>query len=169
MKSDDELTETAVHFVLAMMQSASTDTIRPIQWWERARAALETSAAVAESWPQMVSKFAQKIQVIALRGKTSHKVASLGPLIGDDGWERFRSLCQRDALYIVAMAQAKRDELKGIRKTDEKHYGTRAIEAEERLRETVLEVSGLRNRIAELEADNQALKGAVHAEHDGKN
>jgi hypothetical protein len=34
----------------------------------------------------------------------------IGEQIVDNGWwQRFRFLCERDALYIVAMAQASRD------------------------------------------------------------
>lgn len=158
--TDLEITDIAVDFVLAMMSSASTDNIRPLDWWTRARSALETSASVAESWPQMVSKFGSKIQVDACRGKTSHALVTLKARLGD-GFGTFRALCQRDALYIVAMAQAKRDEQKEVRKGDEKHFGERALAAEETIRLMTVDAGTARNRILELEADNAALKGAL--------
>ena len=111
MRSDEELTTAAIDFVLAMMASASTSNIKPLDWWERARTALETSAAVAESWPQMVSKYGAKVQVIALKSKTAHEIARLGQVVSkNEDFERLRYLAQRDALFITAMAQVTRDE-----------------------------------------------------------
>lgn len=159
--TDRDLTDLAVEFLLAMMSSASTDVIRPLDWWERARAALETSAAVAESWPQMVAKFGQKIQVTATRAKTSSRLSSIGQQLADEAvFERFRYLAQRDALYVAAMAQARRDEEKDVVREDRKHYGERALEAEEAIRLVRYELERAKNRIAELEEDNRVLRQA---------
>lgn len=108
---DMELIDLAVRMVLAMMRSASTDNVKPMDWWDRARTALEASASVAESWSQMVSKFGAKIQVISLKDSSAREICSVGDGVTAN-WDRFRALAQRDALYITAMAQARRAEEK---------------------------------------------------------
>lgn len=105
--SDDDLTDIAVEVVLAMMTSVSTETIQPINWWPRAKSALSVAAVQAESWSQFISKMGQKLQINTLRKKSSLKVVGLR--VPDEYFPRFRTLCQRDSLYIVAMAQAERD------------------------------------------------------------
>lgn len=105
---DEVLTDAAVELVVGFMRSADTDIIRPVDWWPRAKTALIVSAAVAETYPAMVSKFLGKIQVPAPRKETTQVIAAVGAQLtewGPDAWERFRFLCERDALYIVAMAQ----------------------------------------------------------------
>ena len=157
--NDQELTGIAVDFVLTMMSSASTDNIRPLDWWTRARSALEVSAAVAESWPQMVAKFGSKVQIVAVKGKTSHKLAHLGKGLSEGDFDRFRYLAQRDALFVVAMAQVKRDSQKEVRKQDTAHYGERALVAEDRIRCLEVDNASLLNKVGELTADNKALRG----------
>ena len=111
--SDDGLEDFAIRFVLAMLRSADPEIIGPRNWWERARTALETSAACAESWSQMVSRCGVKLQVRQTTAGTSSEIKALGEALDDPAvFERFRYLSQRDALYIVAMARARRDEEK---------------------------------------------------------
>ena len=117
---DDELIDAAVDLVLAMAASASTDVIRPVDWWPRQRvsahasqvgrlrAALEVAAAEAESLPHMVSRMSAKLQIQALHSASSRSIVVItGAVAGD--WPRFRELAQRDAIYITAMAQVERD------------------------------------------------------------
>lgn len=108
--SDEAMTDLAVRLVLTLMASASTDKIRALDWWSRAKSALVTAAAAAESWGHMVSKMAEKLQIDVLRLASSRSISSIGrALKRSDEWVRFRTLCERDAVYIVAMAQVERD------------------------------------------------------------
>ena len=96
----------AQRLVLAMMRSASTDKISPKQWWERARSALETAAVAAESWPHLISEMARKLQIETLSAPSANEVCSM--VSEATPFEEFRSVCERDALYVVALAQAQR-------------------------------------------------------------
>lgn len=108
--TDSELIDLSIRFVLAMLRSADTDVIGPKRWWERAKTSLETSASQAESWPQMVSKAGAKLQILAPLAVTAKEISSIGSKLSDEiTFERFRHLCQRDALYIVAMARANKE------------------------------------------------------------
>lgn len=106
---DEKLTDLAVDVVLSMMSSASTDKISPLAWWPRAKSSLETAADVAESWQHMVSKMAAKLQIDSTTNATAAALKIIGEKIGDS-FGRFRNLCRRDAIFIVAMAQAEREE-----------------------------------------------------------
>lgn len=109
--ADEALTDLAVEFVIGMLRSASTDRIRPVDWWPRAKAALVVAASVAETWAQFVSRMGRKLQIDATHYATSDVIEVIGSRLRETGsFERFRYLCQRDALYVVAMAQAKRAE-----------------------------------------------------------
>lgn len=114
---DDTLTDMAVNLVLGLMRSADTDVIHPFDWWPRAKTALVVSASIAESYASMISRFLEKIQVSAPTTETSKIVAETKNTLASlgDVWERFRFLCERDALYIVAMAQA----TKQLRRSDD--------------------------------------------------
>ena len=106
---DAVLTDLAVEWIRAAMKSASTDTIDPRDWWERARTALVTAASTAETWPQMVARQLGKLQVKATVETTANAVRVVGEQLtelGPAAWPRFRALCERDGLYIAAMAQS---------------------------------------------------------------
>ena len=113
--TDDDLAGLAVDLVLALMASASTDQIRPVDWWPRARAALETAAAASSGLRRMVSVMGRKLQIDGAMGERSAiSVARMAETLAPpDIFARFRSLCQRDALFIVAAAQTRRAEQKG--------------------------------------------------------
>lgn len=108
--TDDVLTDLAVNLVLGLMRSADHEVIRPVDWWPRAKTALVVSASIAESYPSMISRYLEKIQALAPTAETSKIVAETKNTLASlgDVWERFRFLCERDALYIVAMAQAEK-------------------------------------------------------------
>jgi hypothetical protein len=103
------LIEIAVKFVLCMKRSVPKDTISPEYLWPRVSSALETAASIAENWPQMVSKMAQKLGATAPHTATSSELRSLYGEIGAH-WDAWRYLCERDTFYIVAMAQAQNTE-----------------------------------------------------------
>lgn len=108
LELEESITDLAVNFVVGMMRSASTEIIRPLDWWPRAKAALVVAASTAETYPAMVSRFLEKVQVSAATEPTCHVIDETRIAIdafGETGFERFRFLCERDALYIVAMSQ----------------------------------------------------------------
>lgn len=112
LMTDEGLTERAVRFLLTMLASASTEKIDPRDWWDRARSALETGAT-SDDWPRMVSRIGKKLQIDSLTEASSVSVSEIGADLADTySFRRFRAICKRDALYITAMAQARRAEQK---------------------------------------------------------
>ena len=107
--TDDDRMFAAVELTLAMLASVGPDKIKPLDWWIRARSALETAAACAGSWSEMVSEMGRKLQVEALQLKSTTRLAAVEPLAADD-FETFRRLCEQQSLYVVAQAQLKRKE-----------------------------------------------------------
>lgn len=106
---DDKLTEIAVKLVLGLMRSANTETINPLDWWSRAKTALVVSASVCDRYAPMISRFLEKIQATASTMETAMVILEVERELEElKEWERFRFLCERDALYIVAMAQAEK-------------------------------------------------------------
>ena len=95
-----------VRLVLAVMRSASTEKIRPVDWWTRAQSALHSASAMSQSYGQMVSIMGHKLQIATFQRNSAIEISSIGVSIED--FERFRFECERDALYIVAEAQARR-------------------------------------------------------------
>ena len=111
--TDEELTQIGIDYILGILRSASTDVIDPKKWWERAKTALETGAAAAATFPQMVSKTANKLQIGAPTESTSNVISSISLRLTDQkDFERFRYICQRDSIYIIALARIQRDEQK---------------------------------------------------------
>jgi len=107
--TDEMAMECGVRLVLAMMRSASTDKIRPIDWWARAKSALETAAASAEDLPRMVSVMGRKLQIEVTNAETSREISLLDVQIGNLGaFESVRRLCEDQSLYVVAIAQHRR-------------------------------------------------------------
>jgi hypothetical protein len=107
MTTDDgHIDVLGVRLVLAMMQSASTNNIRPVDWWTRAQSAIHSAAAMATSYGQMVSVMGRKLNIDTFTRASSVEISSIGAAIED--FEAFRYECERDALYIVAEAQARR-------------------------------------------------------------
>lgn len=109
--TDDEKLRAGIDLVRAMMGSASTDKIRRIEWWSRAKTALETAAASAGSYGSMVSTMGRKLQIDVTATCTGEAVARVGLAVAAD-FEAFRRYCEREALYIVAICQAESKERK---------------------------------------------------------
>lgn len=120
--TDEQLQQLAARFVLAMMSSASTSKIKPIDWWVRAQSALEAAAAMSDSLPQMASKMARKLQIEAPESWTSREVKSVSSDLGEE-FERFRSLCEREAFFIIAMARVERDRQLAAREREHADFG----------------------------------------------
>src|SRR5690606_17849209 len=91
----------AATLVRAMMASASSEKIRRIEWWQRAKSALETAAMSADSFSSMVSAMARKLQIDVTTTTTGLDVANLALAVEPD-FESFRRFCEREAIYVVA-------------------------------------------------------------------
>lgn len=103
--TDDQKLQAATELVRAMMRSVPPKTIRAIDWWERARNALEIAAMSSSSFSSLISEMGRKLQIVATRKVSGVIVADIDTLIGPH-FEAFRSYCEREALYIIAMCQA---------------------------------------------------------------
>jgi hypothetical protein len=105
----DDMQDLAVELVLAIMRSASTEKIRPMDWWVRAQSAMHSAAAMAQGYGQMVSIMGRKLQIATYTQNSAIVISSIGrELKNEEGFELFRDMCESDTLYIVAEAQARR-------------------------------------------------------------
>jgi hypothetical protein len=102
-----DLIDAGAELLLAVLASASTDKIRPVDWWTRARSALETGAACAESVPEMVATMGRKLEVEVTSPASAQRVVALEARVRGE-FEALRRTCERQALYVVAVAQARR-------------------------------------------------------------
>lgn len=93
--------------VLAMMASASTDKIRAMDWWPRAKAALMNAAESESSWGGIVTRMARRLQIDMTTLATGKAISSIE--IPDGEVREFAALVRREAVYIVAAAQIERD------------------------------------------------------------
>ena len=144
--SDAALSTLATQFVLAMMASASTQKIRPMDWWERAKSALVTSAAASENRRDLVTRFAKRVQIQTLTAASVDRLNCLSSLDDPAVFQRFVRVVSREAVFIVAMAQEKR-----------------ADEREEKAAKTA-QTSDLLDKIEALTIDRDAWKNRAHEE-----
>lgn len=107
MKSDEELMMHAVDLVLSMMSMASTDNIRPIDWWPRAQSALEAATARARTWGELVSIMAEKLEIRTIRKAQASSICSFEP--GPQMLRQWKRVVRTQAVYIVALAQVERE------------------------------------------------------------
>lgn len=123
----------AIDLVRTMMASASSDNIRRIEWWSRAKTALETAALRADSFGSMVSVMARKLQIDVTTIKTAERVAELAVRVDD--FTAFSRFCATEALYVVAIAQAeskeRRDERERTQGDVVDHYGAPNLQPDE--------------------------------------
>lgn len=105
--TDDRLTALARDLVLAMMASASTERIKPVDWWDRAKTALVAATERATSWGQLVDTMASKLEIETLRGDSARVICALA--LGGADFRRFRQAVKSTAVYIVAEARVIRD------------------------------------------------------------
>lgn len=123
---DETIQRMAADLLVQVMRSASTDDIRPIDWWPRARSAMETAASVARSYGQLVAKMARKLQIEAYREASSRSISEIGAELdaaGPGAFARFRRVAKRDAAFIVAMAQIQNDERRAERQAHQATKG----------------------------------------------
>lgn len=109
----DEQMRQAINLVRAMMGSASTDKIRRIEWWSRAKSALETAAMSSDSFGSLVSTMGRKLQIDVTTISTGEQIATVGLAVASD-FETWRRFCATEALYVVAIAQAESKERKEL-------------------------------------------------------
>lgn len=108
--SDDDLHDCGVRMLLAILRSASTDDIAPRDWWRRAQAALQAGAGMSASFRQMASKMSSKLEIQAPTKRTAQELSSISSELAEHAqFERFRSLCERDAFMVAADAQVVRE------------------------------------------------------------
>lgn len=110
--TDEKMHLAGKALVQTMMRSASIDKIRPLDWWTRARSALEGAARSSSSFSGLVSAMARKLQIDAAGPETSTDLAFLADEVPAADFPAFRRFCEREALYIVAMARASSEERK---------------------------------------------------------
>ncbi|KZS63115.1 hypothetical protein [Mycobacterium ostraviense] len=112
---DDELMDATVRWLSALLDSATVQEIGVSNWWSRAKTALETAAASADTYSQAVSVAARKLQIDTLRQASSAQL--LGPGSTEDvispRLDEWRLLAQRDAVYIVGLVQIQRAARRG--------------------------------------------------------
>lgn len=130
----DQKLQCAIDLVRTMMSSASSDHIRRIEWWSRAKIALETAAARADNFGSMVSVMARKLQIDVTTIATGERVAELATRIDD--FAVFSKFCATDALYVVAIAQAESKQRRGERERSQgdivDHYGAPNLQPEDK-------------------------------------
>lgn len=104
------LADLAVEFVNAILDSVDTAVIKPMDFWERAKTALETGAAISTTWATCVSKTGRKLQISTLTKSSGETVTRIGIALGDPAaFAAFRRLIARDGIYLIAMARVARD------------------------------------------------------------
>lgn len=108
--SDLDLYTMAVDFLDALLTVVhKEETIPYTSRYDRARTALETAAASADSWPQCASRAARKLQVDTPDEWLSQAVVRIGKHLGDRSvYRRWARLAERDALYITAVTRERR-------------------------------------------------------------
>lgn len=104
MTPDEQLRQ-AINLVRAMMGSASSEKIRRIEWWSRAKSALETAAMSSDNFGSMVSVMGRKLQIDVTTISTSQEIAEVAGVVASD-FESWRRFVATEALYVVAIAQA---------------------------------------------------------------
>jgi len=84
--------------------SMSSEKIRRIEWWIRQKSAVESAAQSADSFGSLVSMMADKLQIDVTTVETGHHLADLAERVTDV--PAFIRYLEREAIYVIAMAQA---------------------------------------------------------------
>lgn len=103
----DDMNTIGARLVLAMLQSASTDVISPMDWWPRARTALETAAQSSDHYSGMISIMGKKLQIEVLRDQSVAEILLIDHEVRGQ-FDEFRRHLDAEALFVIAMAQAQR-------------------------------------------------------------
>ena len=132
MDQDQQL-RCAIDLVRAMSASMS-EKIRRIEWWSRLKSALETSAQSADSFGSLVSTMAARLQIDVTTIEAGERIADLANRVDDV--PAFIRYCDREAMYIVALAQAEAKQRRAQREEHGDmdivdHYGAINLQPEE--------------------------------------
>lgn len=123
----------AVDLVKAMGRSMSTEKVRRLEWWSRQKSALETAATSADSFGSLVSMMADKLQIDVTTVATAQKLAELAKRVDDP--PEFIRYCERQSIYIIAIAQAESQDRRAAREQTHgdivDHYGSPNLQPEE--------------------------------------
>lgn len=187
-QDEDGLMRLAAEMVLALRWSIPHGAIAPLAHWDRIKSALVTAAVRSESFRQLVSLAAKKLQIDAPQKRTSSWISSIGEALADPAmWAAFRRLVERDAIFVVVEAQILADEgfaeekakeikliaqkkaeaylsregLAPYSPPDDAKLDARLLLAEQHIRESAIYHGRILNRIAEIEADNAALLASI--------
>lgn len=107
----------AVDLVLAMADGIDYATIDPIKKWERTKSALASAAQSSNSFSEMVSTMAKKLQIEILptwREGPSSRVVALAESV-DPIFEEFRTYVDKNATFVFAIAQHQHKTVKNAR------------------------------------------------------
>lgn len=108
----DVLQALAVDLTLTIIKSVNYERIRPLDLWPRIQNALRGAAIRGQTFGDMIAIMGQKLLIDTYIENTSISIHKIGEEVNKHGFEKFRDICEREALYIVAEAQA----LKALRK-----------------------------------------------------
>jgi hypothetical protein len=88
--------------VVAIMRSASTDVIRPVDWWGRARSALDSACSRADDFPAFVAEMARKLNIHVFAQLSAQELIALEQRLDFKAWRQY---CASRAVYVIAGAQ----------------------------------------------------------------
>lgn len=108
-KDPDRLLTLGVNLVLAVMASASTEKIRPQDWWTRAASAFRVGLEGAEVFHHVPSLMAPKLQIEELRKDSVSLISLIGSdLTHPDDFEAWREECLTSLPMVVGLAKLER-------------------------------------------------------------
>lgn len=111
--TDEQLSQMSTRLVLAMMASATTEKISPMDWWPRAKSALMTATQRAKTWGEVVTTMADKLEVEVLRAESAREIFGLS--LGPADLRAWKRVARDAAVYIVAEAQVIREQERAAR------------------------------------------------------
>jgi hypothetical protein len=131
--TQDQLLRCAIDLLRAIGGSMSSEKIRRIEWWSRQQSALKAAAESADSFGSLVSVMGEKLQIDVATNSSALQVAELASRVDDV--PAFIRYCEREALFIVAMAQAEAAERREEREQTQgdvvDHYGAPNLQPED--------------------------------------
>lgn len=105
--SIDDMNTLGARLVLAMLRSVDTDLISPLDWWGRARTALETAAQSSDHYSGMISAMGKKLQIAVLREESGAELLLIGHDVAGQ-FDDFRRHLDTESLFVVVVAQNQR-------------------------------------------------------------
>lgn len=106
--TDERHASMARDLVLEMMSCVPPDTIDGLKWWPRAKSALETACGKADTWGELVTIMAAKLEIDVLKLASVSSVCSMR--LSQRELRDFNRVVKREAVYIIAEAQSVREQ-----------------------------------------------------------